>query len=95
MGVGSHMIAGARACSTFTTDYCLRPTIKTNRHYAGALGGRGSFHPIYHDLPSAVLRSLGRTSTSMTASLGSSFGPLRMERSWSSEGHASTLVVRE
>jgi hypothetical protein len=37
MGVGSHMIAGARACSTFTTDYSPRPTLKTNRHYAEAL----------------------------------------------------------
>jgi hypothetical protein len=37
MGVGSHMIAGARACSTLTTDYRPRPTIKTNRHYAEAL----------------------------------------------------------
>jgi hypothetical protein len=37
MGVGSHMIAGARACSTLTTDYRPRPTIKTNRHYVEAL----------------------------------------------------------
>jgi hypothetical protein len=38
MGLGAHMIAGSCACSTSTPDQRRYPAIKTNQHYAEALG---------------------------------------------------------
>jgi hypothetical protein len=50
MGVDTHMIAGVRACLTFTPDRSL-PAIQTTPHYAEALALAGS-----DDLPLAHVR---------------------------------------